>query len=112
MKIFKPITTESAEKFSLLEIAEKLTDVEPAMLVKIKFQNQSKRIFEISKQKFNLNLDETDLLTISEQTIFYALEKTKKQNHGIKFANSVITNSIMESFSTITMYANILMEKV
>jgi hypothetical protein len=48
------------------------------MLVKIKFQNQKKRIFEISKQRFNLNLEETQLLTISEQTSFYQLDKTRK----------------------------------
>lgn len=71
MKIFRPITAESAETFSLLEITDKLNDVEPTMHVKIKFQNQGKRIFEISKQKFSLNLEETDLLTISEQTSFY-----------------------------------------
>ena len=71
MKIFRPITAESAETFSLLEITDKLNDSEPTMHVKIKFQNQSKRIFEISKQKFSLNLEETDLLTISEQTSFY-----------------------------------------
>jgi|LakMenEpi03Oct11_1017367.scaffolds.fasta_scaffold40468_1 hypothetical protein len=71
MKIFKPITAESAEKFSLLEIVGKLNDAEPTMHVQIKFQNQGKRMFEINKQKFNLNLEETDLLTISEQTSFY-----------------------------------------
>ena len=71
MKIFRQIRTESAEKISLFEIIEKLNDEEPTMHVKINFQNQTKRIFEISKQKFNLNLDETDLLTISEQTSFY-----------------------------------------
>ena len=59
MKIFKPITAESAETFSLLQINDKLTDAEPTMHVKIKFQNQNKRIFEISKQNFNLNLEET-----------------------------------------------------
>ena len=112
MKLFTRFRSQDKEKFNLVEITNKLSDAEPSAYYKVKVDENTKRVFEVSKQKFQLNKKDCDLITIAEHTHFYELKKIAKQNSNIKFANAVITNQIMESFATITMYANILLMKV
>jgi hypothetical protein len=112
MKLFTRFRSEDKEKLNLVEISKKLDEKEPSAYFKVKVDEKNKRVFEVSKQKFQLDKKDCDLITIAEHTHFYELKKIAKQNSNIKFANAVITNQIMESFATITMYANILMMKV
>ena len=112
MKLFTRFDSQNKEKFNLVEISERLSDEQPSAYFKVKVDENTKRVFEVSKQKFQLDKKDCDLITIAEHTHFYELKKIAKQNSNIKFANAVITNQIMESFATITMYANILLMKV
>ena len=105
MKLFTLFKSQDKEKFNLVEITNKLSDAEPSAYYKVKVDENTKRVFEVSKQKFQLDKKDCDLITIAEHTHFYELKKISKQNRNIKFANAVITNQIMESFATITMYA-------
>ena len=112
MKLFSLFKSPDKEKFNLVEISDKLSDANSSAFYTVKVDANTKRIFEVSKQKIQMDKKDCNLITIAEHTHLYALKKISTQNMNIKFANSVITNQIMESFSTITMYANILLTKV
>ena len=90
LKIFRPAFIASFELYSLLEVSQQL--ISGPLIFAVKFGDSVKRIFEINKQKFDFNNEETDLFTISEQTASYQLQKANEQNIGIKFANSFISN--------------------
>jgi hypothetical protein len=76
----------------LLEINERLENLETSSVVDVKISTLKKRKFTFTKQKILFDKKPCDLFVISEQTSFYLCEKAKKKNLGIKLANSVVYN--------------------
>jgi hypothetical protein len=52
------------------------------------------------------------MMLITEQTAFFQLIKEKRNNVGIKFANSCISAQILEPLQTIDQYVEFLVRKL
>jgi hypothetical protein len=73
MKLFTRFNSQEKDKFNLVEISSKLSEAEPSAYYKVKVDEKTKRIFEVSKQKFQLDKKDCDLITIADHTHFYEL---------------------------------------
>lgn len=99
--MFTRFESTDEEKFSLVEISNSLNELASSGFYQVKVDNETFRIFEVSKEKFELKKVDCDLITICEHTHFYELNKIQKLNMNIKFANVCISSQIMELFATI-----------
>lgn len=75
MKLFTRYHSQDKSKFNLAEISHTLNEEESSAYYSVKVDENNSRVFEVSKQKFQLDKKDCDLITIAEHTHFFEFEK-------------------------------------